>query len=260
MENGFETAHFHFEYTESDIATSVLWERHCHARFEMIGVLEGDISIMLEGKNYRLTKHQTAIIPPLCYHTITANKNGRYHRLTALFDASAIPEALRTHFLDRSEISIFFATHIEDIKNICCEADVGFYAPLAESLMVQCFYEKIAAAQNSMVTETDEFLQQAIAYIDAHLHEKILLEDIARCTSRSKSSFSHLFEEKMNISPKQYILHKKLALANKMIRDGTPPTDAAMRLGYENYSNFYRMYYKQYGVSPKQDCGDTDAN
>ena len=48
----------------------------------------------------------------------------------------------------------------------------------------------------------------------------------------------------MNISPKQYILQKKLALANKLMDEGVPRTVVAMQVGYENYSNFYRLYRK----------------
>ena len=67
---------------------------------------------------------------------------------------------------------------------------------------------------------------------------------------RSENSRNRVFEEKMNISPKQYILQKKLALASKLISEGTPPTIVAMRLGYENYSNFYRLYLKYFGKNP----------
>ncbi len=52
------------------IDNPVLWDSHCHAQFEMIAVLEGDISIMLEGRSYRLTEKQTVIIPQLLYHTM----------------------------------------------------------------------------------------------------------------------------------------------------------------------------------------------
>ena len=71
-----------------------------------------------------------------------------------------------------------------------------------------------------------------------------MLDDLAAYTSRSKSSFCHLFEARMNITPKQYILQKKLALASKLIDEGVPRTAAAMRVGYDNYSNFYRLYHK----------------
>ena len=252
MAYGFHTERLQLEYNESQVDSSLLWESHCHARFEMIGVLEGDVSIVIEGKPYRLTENQATVIPPLCYHTITANRQGRYRRITALLDESAIPPVLKSH-LTGTEITTFFSTHLKEMRWICQRAESEFYLPLAESLMVQTLYEQIQSSHSEGESEAEEFLQQTVAYIDAHLGEKILLDDLARLTSRSKSSFCHLFEEKMKISPKQYILQKKLALANKWIGEGIPPTVAAIRLGYENYSNFYRLYRRHSGKSPSKD-------
>lgn len=250
MTNILNTEHYRFAYIQSVEDSLILWERHCHDRFEMIAVQEGDISIVLEGKNYRLTKNQAMIIPPLRYHAITANKKGNYHRATILFDASAIPSPLQTYFSDKNETSVFSPSGMKELEEICGKQDSLFYAPLAESLMIKSFYECLGAKQSPVDIPTDEFLQTVISYIDEHLCEKVSLDDLATLTARSKSSFCHLFEEKMNISPKQYILQKKLSFAHKLIREGTPPTVAAFRIGYENYSNFYRMYLKRYGVNP----------
>ncbi len=250
MTYALETDGFALEYMESKPYDSVIWENHCHAMFEMIAVLEGDISIMLEGTSYRLKENQVIIIPPLCYHSITANDSREYKRVTVLFDVSAIPNVLQPELISRgTDISISFSNHIERLKRICQDSKPSFYAPLAHSLIIQILYDALQATKNNS-GEMDEFLQSVIVYIDGHLQEKILLDDLARHTSRSKSSFCHLFEEKMNVSPKQYILQKKLALANKMIGEGTPPTVAAMQVGYENYSNFYRIYRKHFGKSP----------
>lgn len=254
MTHSFQTSGFTFEYTESMIDDPVLWESHCHAQFEMIVVLEGDINIMLEGRSYRLTEKQTVIIPPLLYHTITANKKGMYQRITALFDITAIPAVLQDRFLQKdADLAVFFSRQIDEIKRICRDGAPAFYAPLAQSLMIQIFYNDVQAKHTNMGDDVDEFLQKLILYIDEHLCEKILLDDLAAHTARSKSSVCHLFTEKMNISPKQYILQKKLALADKLIRDGMPPTIAAMRVGYENYSNFYRMYRKYFKNNPTED-------
>lgn len=251
MTCSFRTSEFELEYIESIIDHSVLWEKHCHARFEMIAVLEGDVNIMIEGKSYRLKQNQTIIIPPLCYHSITVNNSGSYHRITVLFDLAAIPDVLQSEFMKKgTDIAISFSTHIEKLKEVCQKEETLFYTPLAQSLMIQIFYNTLEATKNHAETETDEFLQQVVYYIDQHLHKKILLEDLAKQTSRSKSSFCHLFEKKMKISPKQYILQKKLAYASKLIGEGTPPTVAAVQAGYENYSNFYRIYLKHFGTSP----------
>ena len=255
MPYSFDCENFKLGYKESPVESPVLWESHCHARFEMIGVLEGDVSITLEGKSYRLTEHQVAVISPLSYHTLHANKRGRYRRITALFDTAFIPEPLCNRLSGNTGIAIFRAQQLERLKKVCLESDLAFYRPLAEALMLQTLYECVETAPIGPAIETDEFLQKTLDYIDRHLTQKILLDDLARLTSRSKSSFCHLFEEKMQISPKQYILQKRLAIAAKLMQDGLPPTAAALRVGYENYSNFYRVYQKHFGKAPTRRKG-----
>ncbi len=244
------TNNFKYEYIESDIDHPILWESHCHAQYEMIAVADGDITVMLEGQKYRLQKNQIIIIPQLFYHSVTANEKGSYRRITALFSIDAIPSVLRDEFTKQGRYTIVDASRIEKIKEICQKQDSEFYAPLLQSLMIEIFYDALQIPQAPTKIETDEFLLKAFEYIDQHLHEKILLDDLAQYTLRSKSSFCHLFEAKMNISPKQYILQKKLALASKLIGEGYPPTVAAMQVGYENYSNFYRVYLRRFGTSP----------
>ncbi|MBE6608943.1 MAG: AraC family transcriptional regulator [Ruminococcaceae bacterium] len=232
------------EYTESPVAEPILWESHCHAQYEMIAVAEGDITVLLEGQNYRLKKNQILIIPPLCYHSVTANEKGIYRRITALFGVDAIPNVLRAEFTKTARNTECSSKIIDNLKEFCQKENASFYAPLIQSFIVQIFYDSLMQTENSVRTETDEFLQKALKYIDEHLSEKILLDDLARYTARSKSSFCHLFEKKMNISPKQYILQKKLAVASKLIDEGIPNMIVAMQVGYENYSNFYRLYNK----------------
>jgi AraC-like DNA-binding protein len=245
-----KTNNFEIEYIESEIGHSVLWESHCHAQYEMIAVADGDITVVLEGQNYRLKNNQAIIIPPLFYHSVTANGEGSYHRITALFGADAIPGILRGEFAKQGRYTAIDPSQMEKIKDICQKQDPSFYSPLLQSLMIEIFYDALLAPQANAKTETDEFLQKAFEYIELHLKEKILLEDLAQYTSRSKSSLCHLFASKMNISPKQYILQKKLALASKLIDEGVPHTVAAMQVGYDNYSNFYRLYHKNFGKSP----------
>ena len=246
-----ETEKYRFEYAESETDAALLWESHCHAEYEMIGVLEGDITLSAEGKRYRLTKNEVAILPPLCYHTVSANKEGRYRRMTALFPASSVPDALR-HSVSSLGAGVFFSPHLEKMKNICEANDTVFYAPLLEALAVEDLYAYTENPGHTAEGETDGFLEKAIIYIDRNLSEKISLSDLARLTSRSNSSFSHLFTEKMQISPKQYILKKRLAFAEKLIQSGTPPTVAAARSGYENYARFYRLYVKFYRKTPSK--------
>lgn len=237
------------KYNESNIESSILWEKHCHSRFELIAVLEGDVSVMLEGLTYRLKADQCIVIPPLSYHSITINEGGSYRRVTALFPLDCVPEILHSDFKS-GVATVFYSDCIARIKSVVQKGAAEFYEPLARSLMVEVFYGMLDSKRSHTTPSGDDFLRKTVSYIDGHIGEKISLDDLARHSSRSPSSFSHLFEEKMGISPKQYILRKKLATARKLIAEGTPPTTAAAQVGYENYSNFYRMYLKHYGVAP----------
>lgn len=243
---------FEFEYIESKIDHPILWESHCHAQYEMIAVADGDITVMLEGQKYRLQKNQIIIIPPLFYHSVMANEEKNYCRITVLFGTDAIPSVLQNEFSTQGRNVTIDGSRIEKIKEICQKEESEFYAPLLQSLMTEILYDSLKIPQAPAKIEADEFLQKSFEYIDRHLHEKILLDDLAKATNRSKSSFCHLFEEKMKISPKQYILQKKLALARKLIDAGTPYTVAAMQVGYNNYCNFYRLYRKNSEQSPTQ--------
>ena len=229
-------------YSESQVKESVLWESHCHTQFEMILVAEGDVTVTVEGKKHRLKNGQGVIVPPLLYHTVTAKTTGSYRRITALFGPDGIPKVLRSEFADRVTR---FAYGSQRLQELCQKQEASYYAPLAQSLMVQLFYDASQEIQNAVYVEVDEFVQKATQYIDKHLHEKICLADLAKHMARSESSFCRLFEKKMHITPKQYILQKKLALAQKLIDEGMPRTAAAMQVGYDNYSSFYRLYGKE---------------
>lgn len=242
------------EYIEDELESTHLYESHCHTQYEMMAVVNGDITVAIEGEPLHLTENQLLIIPPFFFHSVVANKLGSYFRITALFDFDFIPEPLRNGFIKQVRKATVEAATIKKIKEICQSEHQEFFAPLLHSLMNEIFYDAYKAESAFDEIKLDEFLENTFHYIDEHLQEKISLDDLAKVTSRSKSSFCHLFKEKMNISPKQYILKKKIALASKLIYDGVPITKAAKQVGYDNYSDFYRFYRKhfKYGALSKE--------
>ena len=209
MANVWSFGGFHIEYKEECVGGELLWESHCHASFEAIVVLEGDITLALEGKPYRITAGECALISPLAYHNVAANLQGRYSRVTVKIDASAIPAPLRPRLLDGQGISVFPFSSGTVLRDAYLSADRVFYAPLSESVMVALLYESLNKKDARGIEPTEQSLSRVLSYIDLHLCEPIALSDIAAYAALSKSSVCHLFAEKMKISPKQYILQKK---------------------------------------------------
>ena len=92
----------------------------------MIIVAEGNITVRLEEQYYYLKENQMLVIPPLFYHSITANEKGRYRRITALFDLNAIPELLQGEFTKQGKETTIEANQIKKIKKICQSDDPFF--------------------------------------------------------------------------------------------------------------------------------------
>lgn len=257
MKRILQTPQFHFTYSEDTVSPAdshILWEEHCHARYEMIAVLQGDVTVMHEGRRYRLTDGQVMIVPPLGYHSVTANRKGVYKRFTVFFDLPSVPAVLRDTFARRAAAPACFPLPQGHELNAVGQSEaLSFYEPLLESLMIRVFYHLPEAPAAHGEGEADgEFLLRITAYIDGHLGEPIRLDDLARHTARSASFVSHLFEEKMGIPPGQYILRKRMAYAQKLIGEGHSATEVAARLGYKSYTAFYRTYRKHYGITPQK--------
>lgn len=239
-------------YAETNTNDGVLLENHCHAQFELIAVFSGTVCLYPEGGTLLLSAGHAALIPPLYYHAVSVQSGENYRRLTLLFDESMLPAPLRAPFsLLRAPVCVRAADCISRLEPILLSSRDEYYAPLSESLLTELFYRFADRPERKIQNENRE-LSEILIYIEEHLCEKITLEDIARRTARSKSSVCHLFSEQMKTSVKQYILQKKLSYAEKCMEEGLSATDAAREIGYENYSNFYRMYQKTFGMSPKE--------
>ena len=240
------------EYKEDITEKKTLWDSHCHTNFEIICILEGDITVTVEGRKFHLSDNQIIILPPMCFHTISSNSRMRYRRITGLFEKTEIPEEIYEP-LSRDLLKNPVITHT-DIPNILSQLlysiDKPYCAPLQKSLLVQIFYIALQKADQVYAKEPSSQISAILQYIDANICKLITLEDISKNTYISQSTISHLFVREMKATVKQYILQKKLAYAEDLIQSGENPTEVSLKIGYGNYSNFYRIYRKFYGKSP----------
>ena len=243
---------YRIEYKENRVEERLLWESHCHAKYELIAVLEGDITVAYEGRKCRVGSGECVILSPLVYHTIASNRQGNYSRVTVEFDPCLIPTPLRSHFLAcEREIFLLPFADAKRIRDAYLSANRDFFAPLVESVLICLFYEAYPRESDGRGS-VDPDLSRMLAYIDAHLSERVTLPKIASAAALSESSVCHIFKEKMGTSPIRYLNSKRLALAQKLIGEGVSATEAAMRAGYEDYSNFFRAYKSYFGKSPSQ--------
>jgi len=94
--------------------------------------------------------------------------------------------------------------------------------------------------------------QSILSYIGANLEEPMSLDEIAEQFYVSKYYVSHLFKETLGISLHQYVIKKRLAECRSAIISGENISKTYERFGFGDYSNFFKAFKKEYGMSPKE--------
>lgn len=98
-----------------------------------------------------------------------------------------------------------------------------------------------------------EFVSTALKIIDYNYCSDISTRKIAEYLYIDPAYFSRKFSEKMNISPKRYIINKRIERAKELL-DFTDASicEISNSVGYEDQFYFYRIFKKYTGMSPTE--------
>lgn len=115
-------------------------------------------------------------------------------------------------------------------------------------------FKELLANQKALHKNTEQLSisEQIAVYIEEHLDEKISLTDTAAYFHVSKSTLSQVFLKETGSSFHQYVIQQRLFAAKKLILQDVPLEEVSARVGFCDYSAFYRAFRKKFGVSPRQ--------
>lgn len=95
-------------------------------------------------------------------------------------------------------------------------------------------------------------IQQAADYLAGNLHEKQLLENVARRFGFSQTHFAALFRRQMGQPPGQYLETQRLTLARQLLTyTNQTLAQIADRVGFSSPFYLSRRLKKHYGYSPR---------
>lgn len=138
-------------------------------------------------------------------------------------------------FSGNSYAALSNLSSLEEMKNWMCEILLGFAAELSV---------KRAA-------RTDPLIEKAMAYINEHLLNNPCTEDVCNYLGMSKSYFSTYFKNKTKLNFRDYTLNLKINYAQEYLKHPEhTPSEAALLLGYEDYSSFSRAFKTRTGLTP----------
>ncbi|MCY1040045.1 AraC family transcriptional regulator [Corallococcus sp. bb12-1] len=92
---------------------------------------------------------------------------------------------------------------------------------------------------------------EAALWLDAHSHEPVVLERVAREFGLSPFHFLRLFSKVLGVTPHQYLVRSRLRHAARLLAGDTRSiTDIAFDVGFGDLSNFVRTFHRAAGVPP----------
>lgn len=260
LHSSYQFDRFYFRHDLSPDFTAG-YTMHHHDIPEILFVKQGDVSYNVEGKLYHLSKNCLILSRAFEMHSIKANLPSTYERYDIIFDinqfASPICRNLPQHVdiinFNGNELVCglfnkmdFYCKHFEgdDLKTILMH--------LTEEVLYHVQIYSKEADPNGICT-IDPIINQALQYINENITAHLCIESICNELHITKSHLHHLFIKQLNISPKKYILSKKLNLAQKQLRSGEKPTVVSYAFGFSDYSTFYRAYKQFFGHTPSEE-------
>ena len=94
-------------------------------------------------------------------------------------------------------------------------------------------------------------IHDILMYINENYMKPLNVENLAQQFGVSVSYLSHEFKKYTSRSVYEYVLYRRVMLAKKLIPGSVSLNAVSEQCGFENYSNFLRLFYKYVGVSPK---------
>lgn len=101
--------------------------------------------------------------------------------------------------------------------------------------------------------QKNQNVASVIAFVEAHLEEKLSLDTIAQTTHYSKYYLHRMFMDTIGMSIHDYVLRRRLTEAAKLlVFSERPVLDIALSAGYESQQAFTLAFKEMYKKTPAQ--------
>lgn len=90
----------------------------------------------------------------------------------------------------------------------------------------------------SCIPECRQEIERACEYMGERFTERIYLDQICRHAGLSKSTLLRAFTKEKGVTPYRYLETIRINEAKKLLSEGIPPVEAAIRTGFSDQSHF----------------------
>lgn len=264
LENTYEVYHYKDPYFKAP-------DFHSHDFYEFYFFIDGNVSYLIEGSIYELVPGDVLIISPGELHRpVISNSKAVYERIVLWISRETILNILGNDNRILSKIFENFngKKHLlnygaEEFIKICDmlnniitlrqssePEDNILINPYISILLIKLY--KTDKSGDTYAGYTENTVSEVIKYINNNIEKDLRLDILGDMFYISKYSLLRTFKNYTNTTIGQYIISKRITRSKLYIQQGDDLLTASQKSGFNNYSNFYKSFCRETGISPKK--------
>lgn len=255
---GTEWQDFRLKHRES-YSTSVT-DFHEHEFFEVNLILSGNVNILMKDKVEEGNGSYVVLTSPGTPHYIRCAPDTLYKRFYLMvsrqFIVNYVPEweELASLFGKRGRVIKITRQEAEKyekmVKQIDAEKD-----RFRQRLLILYFFSYLSEKVEDRDLDSQKipkYVMNALTYVNEHLSEKIIAEELASKLFVSRTTLLTTFKQYTGLTLNHYILNCRIKKAISLLKEGKAEAEVAEECGFSDSSAFIKSFKKVYKITPKQ--------
>lgn len=263
ISSSFEIFHYKDPYFKAP-------DFHSHDFFEFYFFIDGSVTYYIEESTYELVPGDVLIIPPGELHRpVIVNNKTAYERIVLWINEKAFYEILYEKDFTSEVIDTFknknhlvnmikdeFKNNLDLLKGIIelqksdKREDFALITSYISIVLINLY--KLILRKPAKETKAEGTISQLILFINENVEKDLTLDFLSEKFFISKYHMIRSFKSYTNTTIGQYITSKRITRAKLYIKQGDNILEASRKSGFLNYSNFYKAFIKETGISPSR--------
>ena len=257
---------------------------HSHDYYQICYVDKGEILHCSEKSSVHLMQGDAFIVPPGYVHRIEflgmnsliyslSFEESLFHPGFCYSNVYRFMTALKLDTIDEKHIAVQMRVRLNESQRATMkglmeslireeQSDIPPELTASASLIaaVMCILSQAYFHENednesefTEISRYDEIMNNCLEYIDEKFTQPLTSDGLARKYSFAKSTFTLLFQQYTGMTPKYYIMSKRMEYAATLLATtAISINEISAMVGYQYFSTFYRNFTRYFGMTPSE--------
>lgn len=231
--------HFHEYYVIGFVESG---ERCLSCKNNEYAIQKGNVLLFNPGDNHACVQNDGGTLD---YRGFNISKEVMLDLTEEVTGKRELPGFSEKVIFDEEVICYLHPLHEMVMKGLC---DFGKEENLL--LLISMLIQRYGQPFENCIPECREEIEKACRFMEQHFAERIYLDQICRYAGLSKSTLLRAFTKSKGVTPYSYLENIRIGEAKKLLEQGFPPIEAALRTGFSDQSHFTNYFNRFIGLSP----------